>query len=33
MLLLRIVDNNEELFDLAQMTEHPDNACKYLDKW
>ena len=33
MLLLRVVDNNKELFDLAQMTEHPDNACKYLDKW
>ena len=29
----RVVDKNEELFDLAQKTEDPDNACKNLEKW
>ena len=27
----RIVDKNEELFDLAQKTEDPDAACKNLE--
>ena len=29
----RVVDKNEELFDLAQTTEDPDAACKNLEKW
>ena len=29
----RVVDKNEELFDLAQRTEGPDAACKNLEKW
>ena len=29
----RVVDKNEELFDLAQKTEDPDAACKSLEKW
>ena len=29
----RVVDKNEELFDLAQNTEDPDAACKNLEKW
>ena len=29
----RVVDKNEELFDLAQRTEDPDAACKNLEKW
>ena len=29
----RVVDKNEELFDLAQRTEDPDAACKKLEKW
>ena len=29
----RVVDNNEELFDLAQKTEDPDAACKNHEKW
>ena len=29
----RVVDKNEELFDLAQKTEGPDAACKNLEKW
>ena len=29
----RVVDKNEELFDLAQKTEHPDAACKNIEKW
>ena len=29
----RVVDKNEELFDLAQKTEDPDAACKNLEKW
>ena len=29
----RVVDKNEELFDLAPKTEDPDAACKYLEKW
>ena len=28
----RVVDKNEELFDLAQKTEDPDAACKNLEK-
>ena len=31
--LTRVVDENEELFDLAQKTEDPDAACKNLEKW
>ena len=27
----RVVDKNEELFDLAQKTEEPDAACKNLE--
>ena len=30
---IRVVDKNEELFDLAQKTENPDAACKNLEKW
>ena len=33
MLFARVVDKNEELFDLAQKTEDPDAACKNLEKW
>ena len=29
----RVVDKNEELFDLAQRTEDPDAACKNLERW
>ena len=29
----RVIDKNEELFDLAQKTEDPDAACKNLEKW
>ena len=29
----RVVDQNEELFDLAQKTEDPDAACKNLENW
>ena len=29
----RVVDKNEELFDLAQRTEDPDAACRNLEKW
>ena len=29
----RVVDKNEELFDLAQRTEDSDAACKNLKKW
>ena len=29
----REIDNNEELFDLAQKTEDPDATCKNLEKW
>ena len=29
----RVVDKNEELFDLAQKTEDPDAACKNVEKW
>ena len=29
----RVVDTNEELFDLAQNTEDQDAACKNLEKW
>ena len=29
----RVVDKNEELFDLAQKTEDSDAACKNLEKW
>ena len=29
----RVVDKNEELFDLAQRTEDPDAACKNLENW
>ena len=29
----RVVDNSEELFDLAQKTEDRDAACKNLEKW
>ena len=29
----RVVDKNEELFDLAQRTEDPDAVCKNLEKW
>ena len=29
----RVVDKNEELFDLAQKTEDPDAACENLEKW
>ena len=29
----RVVDKNEELFDLAQKTEDPDAACKNLEIW
>ena len=29
----RVVDKNQELFDLAQKTEDPDAACKKLEKW
>ena len=29
----RVVDKNEELFDLAQKTEDPDAVCKNLEKW
>ena len=29
----RLVDENEELFDLAQKTEDPDAACKNLENW
>ena len=29
----KVVDRNEELFDLAQKTEDPDAACKNLEKW
>ena len=29
----RSVDENEELFDLAQKTADPDAACKNLEKW
>ena len=29
----RVVDKNEELFDLAQKTEDPDAAFKNLEKW
>ena len=29
----RVVDKNEELFDLAQKTGGPDAACKNLEKW
>ena len=29
----RVVDKNEELFDLAQRTEDPDATCKNLEKW
>ena len=29
----RVVDKNEELFDLAQKTEDPDAACRNLEKW
>ena len=28
----RVVDKNEERFDLAQKTEDPDAACKNLEK-
>ena len=28
----RVIDKNEELFDLAQKTEDPDAACKNLEK-
>ena len=30
---IRVVDKNEELFDLAEKTEDPDAACKNLEKW
>ena len=30
---IRVVDKNEELFDLAQKSENPDAACKNLEKW
>ena len=29
----RVVDKNEELFDLAQKTENQDAACENLEKW
>ena len=29
----RVVDKNEELFDLAQKTENPDAACKKFENW
>ena len=29
----RVVDENEEHFDLAQKTEDPEAACKNLEKW
>ena len=29
----RVVDKNEERFDLAKKTEDPGAACKYLEKW
>ena len=29
----RVVDKNEELFDLAQKTEDPDAACENLEQW
>ena len=29
----RVVDKNEELFDLAERTEDPDAACMNLEKW
>ena len=29
----RVVDKNEELFDLAEKIEEPDAACKNLEKW
>ena len=29
----RVVDKNEELFDLAQKTEDPDAACRNFAKW
>ena len=29
----RVVDKNEELFDMAQKTEDPDAACKNIEKW
>ena len=29
----RVVDKNEELFDLAQKTEDPDAACRNLENW
>ena len=29
----RVVDKNEELFDMAQKTENPDAACKNLENW
>ena len=31
--ITRVVDKNEELFDMAQNTENPDAACKNLEKW
>ena len=33
MLFARVVDKNEELFDLAQKTEDPEAACKSLENW
>ena len=30
---IRVVDKNEELFDLTQKTEDPDAACMNLEKW
>ena len=33
MLFTRVVNKNEELFDLAQKTEDPDAACKNIEKW
>ena len=33
MLFTRVVDKNEELFDLAQKTEDPDAAFENLEKW
>ena len=29
----RVVDSNDELFDLAQKTEDPDAACTNPEKW
>ena len=29
----RVVDKNEELFDMAQKTKNPDAACKNLENW